>query len=75
MRDLAGNAVDAAVFAGADYADARARVTQARVAGESPGAADEDADADALALRVGNRLDLPVSRRDRLCAPRRARPA
>ena len=34
------------------------------VAGEAPGAVDEDADADALGLAVGDRLDLAVLRRD-----------
>src|SRR2546430_15727120 len=42
---------------------------QAAVAGEAPGAVDEHADADALALRVGELLDATILRRDELAAP------
>src|SRR5581483_8972874 len=42
---------------------------QSAVAGEAPRAADEDADADALRLRIAQRLDAPVLRRDRLAPP------
>jgi TldD protein len=54
MRDLAGNAVDAAVFAGADYADARALVRRFQTVSTRNGEVDAvaDGESDGIGVRV-----------------------